>query len=288
MTAKDVLLRQATEVLQRAGLEDPRRETRLLLGWATGRDPAGLFSLTTVSESDATRFEGAVTRRAAREPLAFIVGETGFWTLDFHTTPDTLIPRGDSEALIEALLGVRPDRAAPLKMLDLGTGTGCLLLSALSEYPQAWGVGVDLSAGAAALARRNAGRNGLQDRSCFLAGNWDSALAGKFDVVISNPPYIETADVPDLMPEVARYEPSRALDGGQDGLDAYRLLCRALPSLLVSGGHAILEMGLGQIDVVSEIGRANGLREVARQNDLGGIARALVLQWSENSGKTLA
>ncbi|GAD09456.1 release factor glutamine methyltransferase [Gluconobacter frateurii NBRC 103465] len=141
MTAKDVLLRQATEVLKRAGLEDPRREARLLLGWVTGRDPAGLFSLTTVSEADATRFEGAVTRRAAREPLAFIVGETGFWTLDFHTTPDTLIPRGDSEALIEALLVVRPDRAAPLKMLDLGTGTGCLLLSALSEYPQAWGCG---------------------------------------------------------------------------------------------------------------------------------------------------
>ncbi|MFT8353622.1 MAG: peptide chain release factor N(5)-glutamine methyltransferase [Gluconobacter japonicus] len=288
MTAKDVLLRQATEVLQRAGLEDPRREARLLLGWATGRDPAGLFLLTAVLEADATRFEDAVARRAAREPLAFIVGETGFWTLDFHTTPDTLIPRGDSEALIEALLAVRPDRAAPLKILDLGTGTGCLLLSALSEYPQAWGVGVDLSAGAAALARRNASRNGLQDRSCFLAGNWDSALAGRFDVVISNPPYIETADVPDLMPEVSQYEPERALDGGQDGLDAYRLLCQALPSLLVPGGHAILEMGLGQIDAVSEIGRANELREVARQNDLGGIVRALVLQWSENSGKTLA
>ncbi|OAG72686.1 N5-glutamine S-adenosyl-L-methionine-dependent methyltransferase [Gluconobacter japonicus] len=288
MTAKDALLRQATDALQKAGLEDPRREARLLLGWAMDRDPAGLFSLTTVPEDDAIRFKQAVMRRAAREPLAFIVGETGFWTLDFHTTPDTLIPRGDSEALIEALLAVRPDHAAPLRMLDLGTGTGCLLLSALSEYPQAWGVGVDLSAGAAALAHRNAIRNGLQGRSCFLAGNWDSALAGTFDVVISNPPYIESADVPDLMPEVSQYEPARALDGGQDGLDAYRLLCQALPSRLVPGGHAILEMGVGQIDAVSAIGRANGLREVARQNDLGGIARALVLQWPENSGKTLA
>ena len=288
MTAKDALLRQATNDLQKAGIEDPRREAWLLLGWATGRDLAGLFSLTAVSGVDANRFEQAVTRRVAREPLAFIVGETGFWTLDFHTTPDTLIPRGDSEALIEALLAVRPDHGAPLKMLDLGTGTGCLLLSALSEYPRAWGVGVDLSAGAAALARRNAVRNGLQDRSCFLAGNWDSALAGRFDVVISNPPYIESADVPDLMPEVSHYEPARALDGGQDGLDAYRLLCQALRSRLVPGGHAILEMGLGQIDAVSAIGRANGLQEVARQNDLGGIARALVLQWPENSGKTLA
>ncbi|AFW02049.1 protein methyltransferase HemK [Gluconobacter thailandicus F149-1 = NBRC 100600] len=282
MTAKDELLRQATGALQQAGLEDPRREARLLLGWATQRDLAGLFSLTSVSEVEANRFQVGVERRVAREPLAFIVGETGFWTLDFYTSPDTLIPRGDSEALIEALLAVRPDRTASLSMLDLGTGTGCLLLSALSEYPNSWGVGVDLAPGAATLARRNAVRNGLGSQSCFVAGNWDSALDGKFDVVISNPPYIESADVPELMPEVSRYEPARALDGGRDGLDAYRLLCNALPDLLAPGGHAVLEMGIGQIDAVSALGRARGLREVARQNDLGGIARALVLQRTEN------
>lgn len=282
MTAKDDILQRAAVVLQQAGLEDPRREARLLLSWATHRDLAGLFAVNVLSEDEANRFEAAVQRRASREPLAFITGETGFWTLDVFTSPETLIPRGDSEALIEALLIIRPDKAEALTMLDLGTGTGCLLLSALSEYSRAWGVGVDLAPGAALLAQRNAVRNGLEKRSAFLAGNWDSALNGQFDVVISNPPYIESADVPDLMPEVSRYEPARALDGGTDGLDAYRLLCDALPRLLVPGGHAILEMGMGQIDAVSELGSRRGLKEVARQDDLGGIARALVLQRTEN------
>ncbi|MFT8364708.1 MAG: protein-(glutamine-N5) methyltransferase, release factor-specific, partial [Gluconobacter cerinus] len=173
MTAKDDILQRAAVVLQQAGLEDPRREARLLLSWATYRDLAGLFALNVLSEDEANRFEAAVQRRASREPLAFITGETGFWTLDVFTSPETLIPRGDSEALIEALLIVRPDKAEALSMLDLGTGTGCLLLSALSEYSRAWGVGVDLAPGAALLAPRNAVRNGHEKSRAFLAGYWD-------------------------------------------------------------------------------------------------------------------
>lgn len=278
MMAKDDLLREASQALEQAGIEDSRREARLLLGWATGRDLGGLLSLDGVEPAQASRFAGALKRRLDREPLAFITGETGFWTLDLETGRDTLIPRADSEALIEALLDVCPDRNAPLSILDLGTGTGCLLLAALSEYPQATGVGVDLSPQAAALARRNSIRTGLTKRSAFLAGSWADALTGRFDVVLSNPPYIETGDLAGLMPEVVQYEPARALDGGADGLEAYRILCAALPDLLVPGGHAILEMGIGQINAVSALGAANGLRDVAHKTDLGGIERALVLQ----------
>lgn len=278
MMAKDDLLREASQALERAGIEDARREARLLLCWATGRDLGGLLSLDGIDAGQAARFAEALKRRLEREPMAFITGEAGFWTLDLETGRDTLIPRADSEALIEALLEICPDRDAPLSILDLGTGTGCLLLAALSEYPQAKGVGVDLSLHAAILARRNSIRTGLGKRSAFLAGSWADALSGRFDIVLSNPPYIETGDLVGLMPEVVRYEPARALDGGADGLEAYRILCAALPELLVPGGYAILEMGIGQIDAVSALGQANGLREVARRADLGGVGRALVLQ----------
>ncbi|MBF0876266.1 peptide chain release factor N(5)-glutamine methyltransferase [Gluconobacter cerevisiae] len=278
MMAKDDLLREASQALEQAGIEDARREARLLLCWATGRDLGGLLSLDGVDTSQQLRFVDALTRRLDREPLAFITGETGFWTLDLETGRDTLIPRADSEALIEALLDARPDREAPLSILDLGTGTGCLLLAALSEYPQATGVGVDLSPQAAALAQRNSVRTGLEERSVFLAGSWAEALNARFDIVLSNPPYIETGDLSGLMPEVVHYEPARALDGGADGLEAYRVLCAALPGLLVPGGHAILEMGIGQIDAVSALGVQNGLQDVGHQKDLGGVERALVLQ----------
>ncbi len=278
MMAKDDLLREASQALEQAGIEDARREARLLLCWATGRDLGGLLSLDGVEPAQKSRFAEALKRRLEREPLAFITGETGFWTLDLETGRDTLIPRADSEALIEALLDVCPDRNAPLSILDLGTGTGCLLLAALSEYPQATGVGVDLSPQAVALAQRNSVRTGLEKRTAFLAGSWADALNARFDVVLSNPPYIETGDLAGLMPEVLQYEPARALDGGTGGLDAYRILCAALPALLVPGGYAILEMGIGQIDAVSALGVASGLRDVAHKADLGGIERALVLQ----------
>ncbi|EHH68516.1 peptide chain release factor N(5)-glutamine methyltransferase [Gluconobacter morbifer] len=288
MIAKDTLLQNAVQVLKEAEIEDARWEARLLLCWATGLDAAGLWQIDQINDVQADRFEKALERRATREPMAFITGETGFWTLDLETAPDTLIPRGDSESLIEVLLAVRPDQKVPLSILDLGTGTGCLLLAALSEYPNAWGVGVDLAPQAVDLARRNARRTGLAERCMFLAGHWGDALCGRFDVVLSNPPYIESADIAGLMPEVSRYEPVRALDGGNDGLEAYRLICKAMPTLLVSGGHVILEMGIGQMEAVSALGRCNGLHEVARRADLGGVERALVMRWTGSQGKTLA
>jgi release factor glutamine methyltransferase len=163
-------------------------------------------------------------------------------------------------------------------VLDLGTGTGCLLLAVLAERPRAFGVGVDRVPEAAALAAGNARRNGLAGRATFLAGDWATAIAGRFDLVLSNPPYIETAVIPTLMPEVARHEPAGALDGGADGLDAYRRIVAALPALLAPGGAAVLELGAGQRPAVETLAREAGLKPAGCRADLGGIARALMLR----------
>jgi release factor glutamine methyltransferase len=164
------------------------------------------------------------------------------------------------------------------RVLDLGTGTGALLLAVLAERPAAWGLGIDRMAGAARLAARNAAANGLAGRAAFLAGDWDSAIAGRFDLVLSNPPYIATAEIPDLMTEVARHEPALALDGGADGLDAYRHIVGRLGDLLAPGGRAVLELGAGQRAAVESLAAAAGLAAVSAARDLGGIDRALVLR----------
>lgn len=268
---------QAGQVLRAAGIESPRQEARMLLAHAMAcreedllRDPRAA-----VPGPAAATFGGLLRRRAAREPMAHLLGRAGFWTLMLETSPATLIPRSDSEAIVEAALA----SPAPIRrILDLGTGTGALLLAVLSECPQATGVGVDLAPEAAALAARNAAANGLAGRAAFICGDWAAAIAGRFDLVLSNPPYIETAAVPALMPEVARFEPVLALDGGVDGLDAYRMLVRVLPGLLAPGGRAVLEIGQGQRLAVEALARAAGLQPVAARQDLGGVDRAIVLR----------
>ena len=173
-----------------------------------------------------------VARREAHEPLALIVGHREFWSLEFAVSPATLIPRPESETLIEAAVAAFANREPPRLVLDLGTGTGCLLLAALSEFPAAFGIGVDRSAEAAALAARNAAALHLADRALFVCGDWADALSTRFDLVLGNPPYIPTEDLGSLMPDVARYEPRTALDGGPDGLAAYRRLIPGLPRML--------------------------------------------------------
>jgi release factor glutamine methyltransferase len=259
--ANDILAR-ATATLRAAGLESPRREARWLWEHAAG---------------DGEVFAGLITRRAAREPLAYLLGHQEFWTLDLAVSPATLIPRPDSETLIAAALAARPDRAAVRRILDLGTGAGCLLLAALTEYKDAFGVGVDIVPEAAALAGRNAVATGLAGRSAFLCADWAAALAGRFDLVLANPPYIESATIAGLMPEVARHEPRRALDGGADGLDACRAVLAALPGLLERGGVAVLELGVGQAGPVAALARSAGFCDPALRHDLAGIARAAVL-----------
>nr|WP_309139476.1 peptide chain release factor N(5)-glutamine methyltransferase [Siccirubricoccus sp. G192] len=191
--------------------------------------------------------------------------------------PATLIPRPDSETLVEAALELFPDRARVRRVLDLGTGTGCLLLAALSEFPAATGLGVDRVPAAAALARENAARLGLGARARFLVADWTAPIAGRFDLVLSNPPYIESGAIPGLMPDVARHEPGSALDGGADGLAAYRVIIAALPGLLALGGRAVLELGQGQRASVEAMARAAGLAVPGCRHDLGGVERALLI-----------
>jgi release factor glutamine methyltransferase len=271
---------QAGQMLRAAAIGSPRHEARLLLGHAMGasaeellRDPRA-----PVPPEAALRFRAALQARLAATPVAYILGRQGFWTLDLEVSPATLIPRPDTEALVEAALDLFPETAAPLRVLDLGTGTGCLLLAVLAERPGAFGIGVDLVPEAAALAARNAARNGLAGRTAFLAGNWAAALAGRFDLVLSNPPYIESGAIAGLMPDVARHEPRSALDGGTDGLVAYRHLAAMLPGLLAPGGAAVIELGAGQRAAVEALSRGAGLAPSGCRADLGGVDRALVLR----------
>jgi release factor glutamine methyltransferase len=259
--------------LAAAGIEDARREARLLALHVLGAAPSLLPDRD--SAIDAPAYEAAIARRAAREPLAFITGRQAFWTLDLEVAPCTLIPRPDSETVIEAALKMFPQRWRVRSILDLGTGTGALLLAALAEFPVAFGIGTDLSPQAAELAARNAASNGLSGRAAFVAARWAEPLDARFDLVLSNPPYILSAEINGLMPEVKCHEPRRALDGGADGLDAYRALVRALPGLLAPGGAAIFELGQGQADQVRTLAEAAGLRHIGVQADLAGIPRAM-------------
>jgi release factor glutamine methyltransferase len=257
--------------------DNPRLEARLLLAHALGitqndltRDPN--------RHVDPINFETLLARRAAHEPLALIVGHREFWSLDFEVSRATLIPRPDSETLIEAALAAFADRPSPGKIIDLGTGTGCLLLALLTEFPSAFGIGVDLCRGAVASAKGNATRLGLADRCAFVAANWTNSLSGRFDLIISNPPYIPGPDIKTLMPEVALHEPERALNGGVDGYDAYRAILPSLKLHLEPDGVAILELGLGQAKYVADLAREAGL-DVSIRLDLSKISRAIVLTW---------
>ena len=272
---------QAGQRLRGAAIESPRLEARLLLAHAMAcraedllRDPRA-----PVPPPAARAFAGLLARRMDHAPIAHLIGMRGFWSFDLEVSPATLIPRPDTEALVEAALEAFPDRGAVRRVLDLGTGTGALLLAALTEFPAATGLGIDRAPGAAALARRNAARLGLGARAAFLAGDWAAALGpgARFDLVLGNPPYIESAAIPALMPEVARHEPALALDGGPDGLAAYRAILATLPRLLAPRGRAILELGQGQRAAVEALASGQGLVPGGCRADLGGIDRALVL-----------
>ncbi|MFC0409489.1 peptide chain release factor N(5)-glutamine methyltransferase [Roseomonas elaeocarpi] len=271
---------RAGQHLRAAAIPQPRMEARMLLAHALNTDEAALLRepRQPVAPEAARDFAAMLERRLQGTPMAYLLGSAGFWTLDLETSPDTLIPRADTETLVEAALELPLDREAPLRILDLGTGTGALLLALLSELPRAFGIGVDLVEGAARLAGRNAARNGLAERAAFVTGSWDDALSGQFDLIVSNPPYIETDAIDGLMPEVSRHEPRTALDGGADGLVAYRLLAERLRDRLAPGGHAVLEIGSDQEVSVSGLFRGHGYEVLGCRRDLGGNPRALVLR----------
>ncbi len=232
-----------------------------------------------LSESqDPTTLEARVLRRLAGEPLDRVLGHRGFWTLELEVTPGVLSPRADTETIVRTALDLLPAnaRACP-RILDLGVGSGAILLALLAELPRGTGVGVDASDAALEAAARNARTNGLADRVSFLRGSWDAALGRTFDLVVSNPPYIPSGDIATLDREVRDHDPHLALDGGPDGLDCYRALVPELGALLAPDGLAVLEIGIGQADSVSALATGAGLCVLEIRPDFGGVPRAVAL-----------
>jgi release factor glutamine methyltransferase len=265
--------------LGRAGIADARREARLLVATALGWDAARVlgFPEAELTAAAGERLTAMLARRSAREPISRILGHREFWSLRFELSPETLDPRPDSETVIEATLAALDDRARDYRVLDCGTGTGCLLLALLSELPRAAGTGIDLSEAALETARRNAAALGFAARAWFRRADWTEGLAGQWDVIVANPPYIASDEIGRLEPEVARYEPRLALDGGDDGLAAYRALAPGIAQALAPGGVAALEIGAGQAQEVTGIMAAAGLALRAVRHDLSGEGRCIVL-----------
>jgi release factor glutamine methyltransferase len=272
------LLADATARLAAAGIVEPRREARLVLALALGIEPAALIGWPeqAVGPGLQAAAEGLISRRAGGEPFSRLRGSREFWSLDFALSPDTLDPRPDSETLVAAALADIPDRAAPLRVVDFGTGTGCLLLALLSELPRASGLGIDIVPGAIAVAVRNAASLGMADRAAFRIGGWETGINGRADVILANPPYIASSEIGRLPTEVLSFDPRAALDGGADGLSAYRALGPAICGLLAPAGKAYIEIGAGQGLQVAKILCESGLQATAMRPDLAGIERCVV------------
>ncbi len=272
-------LRRAQARLGEAGVETPRRDARLLLATALGLMPEALFAADglTLAPAEEQSFEALIGRRCGREPVSRILGRREFWSLELEITPATLDPRPDSETLVTAVLERIADPEAPRRVLDLGTGSGNLLLAVLASLPGAWGLGLDRNSGALATAAHNARRLGLAGRAAFLASDWAAALAGAWDVILCNPPYVRSGEIDDLAPEVARFEPRGALDGGADGLAAYRRVVPEIARLLAPDGLAALELGFGQATEVAGLASTAGLESRECLRDLAGIRRCLLL-----------
>jgi release factor glutamine methyltransferase len=256
--------------------ETPRLDAELLMAHALGGSRDDLL-LNRLHEPAPAAFETLVARRLAHEPVAYITGRRAFWSIELEVGPGVLIPRPDSETLIEAALA-HFGAAGPRRILDLGTGPGTLLLAALDLWPEAAGIGVDASAAALGFARRNAGRLGLAGGE-FRRGDWGEGLDGRFDLILCNPPYVEAGA--DLPAGVSRWEPDAALYAGGDGLDAYRRLAPQVPRLLAAGGIACFEIGAGQAQAASSLFAAQGFT-VATRADLNGIVRCLILGLDRN------
>ncbi len=249
---------------------------------AVAEDAAMLEARWLIEEAgpDDAMLDSFIARRVSGEPVDRIIGHRGFWTLDLKVTPATLSPRSDTETLVRAgcdMILARHDKHTALRILDLGTGTGAILLAMLDEFPAATGVGTDISEEALLVARENAGQAGLSSRAVFQQGDWTAGLKGPFDLIVSNPPYIPTPDIAGLDPEVRDHDPHLALDGGMDGLLCYRVLLPQIPPLLAPGGVAVLEFGQGQGVAVLAVALSCGLALVEFRNDLNGVERAVIL-----------
>ncbi len=277
MRCIDEAVAVGADQLSHAGIEAPRREARLILAHVLNADLAHLIGHgeEPIGSGDWVGYLERLERRARREPLSRILGRREFWGLPFRLGPDTLDPRPDSETIVEAVLKRFPERDRPLRILDLGTGSGCLLISLLVERPRATGVGIDRSFAAATVAAGNAAHLNVAGRSLFCVADWMEALAGAFDVIVANPPYVRTDELGGLAPEVAVHEPRLALDGGKDGLNCYRAIAPDLLSALALNGLVFIEHGEGQAGAVESLLRRAGLSRFERLTDLSGRERCL-------------
>lgn len=272
-------VKQAVAQLAQSGVEQPRLDARLLLAAALDVDIAQVIGWPerTMDPPAVRRYETLIARRAAREPVSRILGRREFWGLELAIAPEILDPRPETETLVEAVLEHVQDRSAALDILDLGTGSGCLLLALLTELPNAVGLGIDISLEATDLARENARRLDLAARCRFAVGNWCESLSGRWKVIVSNPPYIIHSAIPGLAPEVTLFDPLLALSGGDDGLAAYRGLAAGLSRHLAPDGLLALEVGAGQANAVEALLCEAGLIVSRRLRDLSGVERCLLV-----------
>jgi len=274
--------RAMADTFHRAGLDTPGLDARLLVGHALGLDQTGLLieANRALGADESLALGVLAQRRLRREPVARILGVKEFWGLPLRIDESTLVPRPETETVVEAALSAI-DRGGPrsraLRIADLGTGSGALLIALLTELPNAIGVGTDMSREALAVARDNAARLGLAPRARFAACDFGAALQGGFDLVVSNPPYVMSGDIAALPPEVLR-DPHRALDGGADGLTCYRIIAEQASRLLLPAGDLVVELGLGQDILVASLFRSAGLTIMPMHTDLAGIPRALHAQ----------
>jgi release factor glutamine methyltransferase len=264
--------------LQAAGIDSPVIDARLLVEAASGASRADIISdpHRELDQAQRSTLDAYLDRRERREPISHILGVKGFWKIMLRVTPDVLTPRPDSETLLDAVLPLFPEGRS-FKVLDLGVGSGAIVLAILAERPAATGLGVDVSEEALAVARENAANLGLAGRIALLRGDWTAGLEpASFELVVSNPPYVATAEIDGLDPEVRDHEPRLALDGGEDGLDAYRALAPAILEVLKPDGWFAVEIGVGQREAVEALFRAAGAADLRVVQDLGARDRVIV------------
>jgi release factor glutamine methyltransferase len=275
-------MRAAAQRLATHGIETAALDAKLLVQHALSLTAEDMVrdAMRPLTPEEITACDVLIARRAQHEPVSHILGQRAFWKDMFIVTPDVLTPRPDSETMLEALCAHRPEKSAPYRLLDLGTGSGCLLLSALREYPNAHGTGLDISPAALAVAQRNAEALALAPRVQFLQSDWLAQLDRdtRFDMVLMNPPYIPTRDIATLAPDVRNHEPMLALDGGADGLDCYRKIFSQFPLYLSPHALILIEVGVHQAQDVAELGRTNGMKLIEIRRDLAQIDRIVILE----------
>jgi release factor glutamine methyltransferase len=259
-------------------IENPQLEARILLAFASGVKQTRIIGYPEdkLDNSIISNLEKIMARRKTGEPIAYITGVKEFWSLDFNVTKETLIPRPDSETIVQSVLDTITNHMDHISILDLGTGSGCLLLALLSELPKAIGVGIDISSRSCKIAKKNAKELGLNNRAKFYQGNWMEGIHDQFDIIVTNPPYVAEPDMEFLDREIRLFEPHLALSGGPDGVAAYRLIAKESITRLKTAGILVVEIGINQAQSIRDIFVQNGLKIIKTQRDFSNIDRCIL------------